>query len=210
MRVYKGKVVSDDDKDLEYKSLVEEYITTSTTVRTATRQYVNSLIDIMQLKERINVSKEGNILYFISLRKIFDNMELRNAIKSIVENKDSVEKGSSYLYRQIDEYEKLLELEEEQDKIDVFGNMFITYAKSYAEVIDKQGGLATQYWIRVKKVEKPSDSDRNYLADLEAKIAKNDARMKMIESELMDTWVKVPKEIQEQIMDAEVTTDEIK
>lgn len=209
MRVYKGKVVSEEEKDLEYKGMVEEFLEVSGLSKTAVRQYINSIIDLMEVKEKISINKEGNILYFISLKRIFDNMELKSSIQAANENKDSVEKGCIYITTKIEEYEAIIEQDDLIERTDIVKNLFISYAKSYCDYVDKQFNLAMQYLIRVKKIEVPNEEDKAYIADLETKILKNDNKLKAISAELNDVWIKIPSDIQEQIMAAE-TMQEIR
>lgn len=209
MRVYKGKAVSEDEKDLEYKGMVEEFLEMSSLSKTAVRQYINSVIDLMEVKEKIAINKASSILYFISLKKIVDNMELKNSIQAANENKYSVEKGCIYLTKKIEEYEEVIEQDDLIERTDIVKNLFISYAKSYCEYVDKQFNLAMQYLIRVKKIEIPNEEDKAYVADLETKILKNDNKMKAISAELNDVWIKIPSDIQEQIMASE-TMQEIK
>lgn len=197
----KGQVAYEYESDLEYKVLVEDFAETATLTRSALSQFVNSVIELRTLKEKITLNKSSNIFYFISIRKLLDNIELKNTLKEVSEQREGISKGVDFLENKVEEYLNHISQDEDAKRVDIANNMFIGYTSMYMERVDKQVISAVKYLIRVKKFEVPDEEDKEYLAELENEILKNDAKMKMVISELEEIWLKISDSVIENIVD---------
>lgn len=212
MNLNKGQVVYECESDLDYKRLVEDFVDTASLTRSALSQFVNSVIELRDLKEKITLNKTSNILYFISIRKLLDNMALKNTLKEVSDQREGINKAVDLIERKIEEYIAHMELDEDSKRTEIVKNMFIGYSTMYLERVEKQVMSGAKYLIRVKKFEVPNEEDKEYLADLESEILKNDAKLKMVISELDEIWLKVSESVIENIVDdikvAEEVSDE--
>lgn len=212
MNLNKGQVVYECESDLDYKRLVEDFVDTASLTRSALSQFVNSVIELRDLKEKITLNKTSNILYFISIRKLLDNMALKNTLKEVSDQREGINKAVDLIERKVEEYIAHMELDEDSKRTEIVKNMFIGYSTMYLERVEKQVMSGAKYLIRVKKFEVPDEEDKEYLADLESEILKNDAKLKMVISELDEIWLKVSESVIENIVDdikvAEEVSDE--
>lgn len=212
MNLNKGQVVYECESDLDYKRLVEDFVDTASLTRSALSQFVNSVIELRDLKEKITLNKTSNILYFISIRKLLDNMALKNTLKEVSDQREGINKAVDLIERKVEEYIAHMELDEDSKRTEIVKNMFIGYSTMYLERVEKQVMSGAKYLIRVKKFEVPDEEDKEYLADLESEILKNDAKLKMLISELDEIWLKVSESVIENIVDdikvAEEVSDE--
>lgn len=201
MNLNKGQVVYESESDLDYKRLVEDFVDTASLTRSALSQFVNSVIELRDLKEKITLNKTSNILYFISIRKLLDNMALKNTLKEVSDQREGINKAVDLIERKVEEYIAHMELDEDSKRTEIVKNMFIGYSTMYLERVEKQVMSGAKYLIRVKKFEVPDEEDKEYLADLESEILKNDAKLKMLISELDEIWLKVSESVIENIVD---------
>ena len=212
MNLNKGQVVYECESDLDYKRLVEDFVDTASLTRSALSQFVNSVIELRDLKEKITLNKTSNILYFISIRKLLDNMALKNTLKEVSDQREGINKAVDLIERKVEEYIAHMELDEDSKRTEIVKNMFIGYSTMYLERVEKQVMSGAKYLIRVKKFEVPNEEDKEYLADLESEILKNDAKLKMVITELDEIWLKVSESVIENIVDdikvAEEVSDE--
>ena len=70
-----------------------------------------------------------------------------------------------------------------------------------AQRVEKQISLSVKYLIRVKKIEIPSQEDKEYFSEIEGDMLKNDAKLKIITQELDDIWLKISETVIEGIVD---------
>lgn len=205
MILNKGRIIYEYEKDLEYKRLVEEFIDTANLTRTAMNQFVNTVISLRDVKERISINREANLFYFISIRRLLDTIELKNILKDVTEQREAIQKGEEYLEEKIEEYISFMETDSELKRTEIIKNMFIGYAKMYSERVEKQISAITKYLIRVKKVEVvKEEEDKDYLANLESDILQNDTKLKIVTSELHDIWLNISDSILENIIEEDI------
>ena len=201
MILRKGYIVCQSDSDLELRKTVEEFLELADMSKKYASQYINSGKDIMDLKEGMRLKSQNNFLYNISLGKWFDCMSLKRKIADTNSTREAVERFIAHIERTKSEYESMSSRDEDTERAELFKNVFVNYVGMYIEYLEKQVNLAKQYIIKIKSIEKVTDSDRKALEELVTQIVKNDKRMRMLYEEIKEVWLKIPEELMEEMVD---------
>lgn len=199
----KGNVVCQSDKDLELRSVVEEYLELSEMSRRYVNQYINAAQEVLDIKEEMENKRQASVFYVISISKWFDTMTLKKRLANINGNREAAERCENHLRKKIDEYRDIASADEDRERAEMFENVFVNYTKMHFEILEKQVGFGKKYVARVRKIDRVTDNDRSDVDELKAQIVKSEKRMKLIHSQLKEVWTSIPEELAEEMVENE-------
>lgn len=203
MILRKGNVVCQSDKDLELRYVVEEYLELCEMSRRYVNQYVNASQEVLDIKETMENKRQSSVFYIISIGRWFDTMTLKKRLANINSSRESAERCENHLRKKIDEYTDIANKDEDSERVEIFTSVFVNYTKMNLELLEKQINLGKQFVIKVKKIERVAEKDREDIEEIKTQIVKNEKRIKMVYDQINEVWTSIPEELAEEMVEAE-------
>lgn len=190
MKVKSGSIIYQNEADLAVREEINKHLEIVGLFRKISSQYATRVDEIMRLKIFIFERKAESIMYLFSFSRLKHENKLKKLIESCRSQNDSLERGVKLLATLRDNYESEFMLDLDEERKSLINTMYVSYAEMCHDAMKEQVSLIKKYFIQVKNYENIDLVTKNIIATMESQILRFDNKIKNIQFELIDIWLK--------------------